>query len=178
MDKQIEEKIENIVIQAFVMMGYTSDKDMASARGLSVFLSMENLTTEQINDALMKHMRESSFPPKPADILKHANAVDPEEEADFMRRFAGQAMNPYPSMYGIDNDVYTVRTYLGGLINLQTTEYEYQKAIPSILAEYKKIKSGQKAMLETPENRIRRELAEAKKEIAEIENKKQLGGKK
>ena len=174
-----DNKKTDLIIKAFIRTGRKLDEQtQMQARVLGDDVTKRGITAEALENALDRHAEESTFPPQLADILKHINAVDPEEEADFMRRFAGQAMNPYPSMYGIDNDVYTVRTYLGGLINLQTTEYEYQKAIPSILAEYKKIKSGQKAMLETPENRIRRELAEAKKEIAEIENKKQLGGKK
>ena len=174
-----DNKKTDLIIKAFIRAGRKLDEQtQMQARILGDDVTKRGITTEALENSLDRHAEESTFPPQLADILKYINAVDPEEEADFMRRFAGQAMNPYPSMYGIDNDVYTVRTYLGGLINSQTTEYEYQKAIPSILAEYKKIKSGQKAMLETPENRIRRELAEAKKEIAEIENKKQLGGKK
>jgi len=149
MDYEANEILNEVMI-AYVRVGRGKDENaLAQAKVLVSDIKRKGYTSSQVKKALERHAEKSRFAPTLADIIENLNEPDPNAEADFMLRFARQAMNPY-SFYEIDEDVYSVRESMGKLIHKDISETAYQRLMPKILEHYRQYTKGKIKSLSPP----------------------------
>ncbi|MCP4049886.1 MAG: hypothetical protein GY730_04185 [bacterium] len=104
--------VKALVIQAYARVNKNKQDSMAQMKILIDDVVERGIDANKLQTALKKHAETSEFAPTIFHIVKHIEAISPQEERNFLVRFRKQA----PSCYEWeteDDDVFTVKHYIG-----------------------------------------------------------------